>query len=95
MQSGKIEVRIVEGRVLGKRFAIGGHRIGIAIHVFEQNRQIEREERTRDARAPVNLLGFIQLAFKVQETSQVDARLDVVLVQVERLEISRPGARGI
>src|SRR5262249_59752659 len=91
----EVEVRVGAARVRSDGVSVRLHRIVRPTKIFQGDPEIERGDRILWPgleRQAVMLLGRLQLAGVVKHTAQVDVRIGVALVQLNRPAISLAGA---
>src|ERR1043165_4148115 len=87
VQSRQIEVRVAQQRILDERVAIRGHRLVFTPQVFEQRGEVERQDGARGTRLAIQLLRLLELSIEMQQSPEVDPRLQVIFLNAQRREI--------
>src|SRR6188472_4546112 len=87
VQSGQVEVCITQQRIERQRLAIRGHCFVFPLEVFKQCGEVERQDGARRARLAIHMLRLLEFSVEVEQSPEIDPRLEVILLNAQRGKI--------
>src|SRR5690349_22447758 len=85
-------MRVAQQWILRQGRAVFDDRLLLALEVFQQDGEVERQQRARGLRLSIQPFRLLELTVEVQQSAKVDARFEMIFLQAQRREVG--GASG-